>query len=126
METAEIARQTLRPYQETALRNIWAAYQGGHNRLLAQAATGTGKTTVFAAMPHFEDLGAWLQSTRGHMLIIAHREELLEQAATRIRNANPGLMVAIEQAERYAPRASDVVIASIQTLAATKFRRLKR
>lgn len=60
------------------------------------------------------------------MLVIAHREELLDQAADKILKANPGLIVSIEQAERYAHKHSDVVIASIQTLAARKFARLRK
>lgn len=51
------------------------------------------------------------------MLVLAHREELLDQAADKIRQANPGLRVEIEQGERYADtERCDVVIASVPTL----------
>lgn len=60
------------------------------------------------------------------MLVIAHREELLDQAAERIQSLNRGLIVTIEQGDRHASPYSDVVIASIQTLQAMKFKRLLR
>lgn len=126
---------TLRQYQLDALEAVAAAYRdGGMNRVLVKKPTGTGKTVWFAALLKFleQRFEVFLpngksktHSGRGaRMLVIAHREELLNQAADKIRRQNPGLIVDIEQGERYASRMSDVVIASIQTLAAGKFRRL--
>lgn len=123
---------TLRPYQIDMLEAIAAAWIGGQNRLLCKAPTGTGKTVTFAALLPFLErrfevlLPAYRERKGARMLVIAHREELLDQAAEKIQRANPGLIVAIEQGERRAPRASDVIVASIQTLAAMKFRRLIR
>jgi superfamily II DNA or RNA helicase len=51
------------------------------------------------------------------VLVIAHREELLDQAALRIQEANPGMTVGIEQAERHAPEGCKVLVGSIQTFA---------
>ena len=119
----------LRPYQRVALDAIWRAYEGGQNRVLIQAATGTGKTQVFAGLLKHARVKAWLETfpeRKRQMLIIAHREELLDQAARRIEQMNPGLMVSIEQGERRANWFGDVVIASIQTLSARKCLRLKR
>jgi superfamily II DNA or RNA helicase len=103
-----------------------AARLAGQNRLLVQKPTGTGKTVWFASLlDHLAELR--LSKGRGAvMLVIAHREELLDQAAEKITRAHPGAMVAIEQGDRHASRYSDVVVASIQTLAAMKFRRLKK
>ena len=118
----------LRPYQKDLLDAVCAARETGVNRVLCKAPTGTGKTVCFAAMLKDPRLRAWLATFPKHgarMLVIAHREELLDQAADKIGRANPGLMVSIEQGDRYANRYSDVVIASIQTLSAVKFRRLK-
>jgi superfamily II DNA or RNA helicase len=122
---------TLRPYQAGQLEAVCDAREKGTNRVLIKSPTGTGKTVTFAAMLKFPRLAEWLHSLparyRGaKMLVIAHREELLDQAAEKIQRANPGLMVSIEQGDRVANRYSDVVIASIQTLAARKFARLKR
>jgi ATP-dependent helicase IRC3 len=120
---------SLRPYQARAIGEVTAALERGTNRVLVKKPTGTGKTVMFAAMLQDPRLGRWLASHPKHgatMLVIAHREELLDQAADKIQKANPGKVVTIEQGERHAHRLSDVVIASIQTLAAMKFRRLKR
>lgn len=120
---------TLRDYQHGGLGAVAHALRGGINRALLKLPTGTGKTVMFAEMLKHESLREWLAQWPKHgatMLVIAHREELLDQAAKKISNANPGLMVSIEQGDRTANRYSDVIVASIQTLAAVKFRRLKR
>lgn len=123
----------LRPYQGEAIEAVWSAFtRDKANRVLVKKPTGTGKTVMFAAMlptyaKRWELLLERHKQNRGaRMLVIAHREELLDQAAEKIQAANRGLVVDIEQGDRYASRASDVIIASIQTLAAMKFRRLKR
>lgn len=119
---------TLRPYQMDGLNATTESLNNGLNRILEKLPTGTGKTVMFAAL--LDHLQPWLTSlpeTKGaKMMVIAHREELLEQAADKIRRQNPGLMVAIEQGDRVASRYVDVIIASIQTLSAMKFRRMKR
>lgn len=119
---------TLRDYQQATLDQVAASYAKGSNRLLVKKPTGTGKTVTFAAMPKHPGYAALLGScTRGaQMLVIAHREELLDQAQDKIQRSNPGIMVSIEQADRFANRYADIIIASIQTLAARKFSRLKR
>lgn len=120
---------TLRPYQIEALEAVAAAQAAGKNRLLVQAATGTGKTTVFSSLLHYRPIRAWLDTfpeSQRKMLVIAHREELIDQAAERIQRLNPGVLVSIEQGDRHANHYSDVVIASIQTLSAMKYRRLHR
>lgn len=120
---------TLRPYQQDALTAIAEARAAGHTRVLIKKPTGTGKTVMFAAMLGHTALAQWLNrlDRKGAvMLVIAHREELLDQAADKIRAGNPGLQVSIEQGDRQANPYSDVVIASIQTLAAVRFRRLHR
>lgn len=113
---------TLRPYQRDALAALTAARARGRNRLLYKSPTGTGKTVTFAQMPTWPGLVPGV----GKMLVIAHREELLDQAAAKIQAAQPGRRVEVEQADRVATRFADIVIASIQTLAASKFRRLHR
>jgi ATP-dependent helicase IRC3 len=120
---------TLRPYQEQMRARAWAAFAAGHNRILEKAPTGTGKTVVFAGLPRYEPIARWLETfPQRHraMLVIAHREELLDQALEKIQRQNPGLMCCVEQGERHANYYADVVIASIQTLSARKFTRLKR
>jgi len=120
---------TLRPHQIAALEAISAARAAGQNRLLLKMPTGTGKTVVFSAMLRWPGLRDWLQTFpagQRSMLVVAHREELLDQAAAKLVQANPGLLVSVEQGDRHATPHSDVVVASIQTLSAMGFRRLDR
>lgn len=120
---------SLRPYQRDTLEAITAARLAGSNRLLVKSPTGTGKTVCFSAMPTWPGLKTWLDTfpaAERRMLVIAHREELLDQAVDKIQRANPKLMVSVEQGDRHANRYSDVVVASIQTLSSMKFRRLER
>lgn len=118
---------SLRPYQEGALSAISACLAQQQTRILIQSATGTGKTVTFAAMREWPAIQAWLGTfpeRSRRMLVIAHREELIDQAAEKIQAANPALYVCVEQGERRAHRFADVVVASIQTLAARKCQRL--
>lgn len=104
----------LRDYQRESLVRLRNFVRNGGKRGLVALPTGTGKTFVFAHLPKlFEG---------GKTLVLAHREELLDQAAATIRTVNPGLKVGIEQAERRASKRSDVVVASIQTLTVSKGR----
>lgn len=99
---------TLRPYQSECLAAIRDSISSGKYRLLIAMATGLGKTVCFAHLPGYLQLpGRWL--------ILAHRQELLEQAAKKLRDINPALHVAIEQADRKAGDA-DIVVASVPTL----------
>lgn len=119
---------TLRPYQTATLDAVADAVAFGHRRLLVKKPTGTGKTVTFAAMPTFDRIAAFLGQPRhgARMLVIAHREELLDQAAEKIQAQHPDWMVEVEQADRVASSFADVIVASIQTLAARKFARLER
>src|SRR4051794_30909716 len=98
----------LRPYQQHCLEVLLARYRAGRRRLLVCLPTGTGKTVVFAHFPRFF-------SMKRRLLILAHREELLEQAVDKVRAADPARSVAIEQGGR---RAEDVqvVVASVPSL----------
>lgn len=83
----------LRPYQQearTAIENEWDA---GNSRTLLVLPTGCGKTIVFAKIS--EDRVR--QGDR--VLILAHRGELLDQAADKIRTAT-GLICSTEKAEQ--------------------------
>lgn len=100
-----------RPYQSETLDAIERLYHTGTNRQLAVLATGLGKAILFALLPErFPEL-----MERG-MLVLVHRKELVEQAAEKIRWANPWLKTHIEMGGLRAYRRADVVVASVQTL----------
>src|SRR5215475_15340217 len=100
----------LRDYQLDALERVKTAYKQGRRRVLVSLPTGTGKTVVLASIPrHFR--------MKKRLLVIAHREELLIQAEQKFRAIDPELKIGIERAEDYASNESQVVIASVPTLA---------
>lgn len=109
----------LRPYQQECLSRLRARYRDGARRLLVSLPTGTGKTVVFATMPSFFDM-------KKRMLVLAHRQELLEQAAAKFEAAAPGLSVGIEQGSRNAPPDARIVLASVPTVGREASSRLLR
>lgn len=75
----------LRPYQQRAKEQIHTEWEQGRLRTLLVLPTGTGKTIVFVAVA--ED-----QVRAGdRVLILAHRGELLEQAADQAAKTTGGL-----------------------------------
>lgn len=100
----------LRPYQLKAKEAIFAEWQKGVKKTLLVLPTGTGKTIVFAA------LTSDVVRQGGRVLILAHREELLQQAADKLARAT-GLGCAVEKAESTAHDTwFNVVVGSVQTL----------
>ena len=82
----------LRPYQQEAREAIFEQWDSGVSKTLLVLPTGCGKTIVFAKVT--EDC-----VRRGdRVLILAHRGELLEQAADKIHKST-GLGCAVEKAE---------------------------
>ena len=82
----------LRPYQQEAMDAILEAWENGTHKTLLVLPTGCGKTIVFAKVTE----ECVRQGNR--VLILAHRGELLEQAADKIEKAT-GLGCATEKAE---------------------------
>ena len=82
----------LRPYQEEAKQSIFREWDNGIMKTLLVLPTGCGKTIVFAKVTE--------ECVRNgdRVLILAHRGELLEQAADKIHKTT-GLMCATEKAE---------------------------
>ncbi|MGA6159618.1 DEAD/DEAH box helicase [Stenotrophomonas sp. NPDC087984] len=109
---------TPRPYQVDAIKALTSGWEGTANRLAVVLPTGAGKTVVFSNL-----ISELLPQMNGHRaLVIAHREELLEQAATKVRAVRPDLRVGIVKAERDEHQDADVIVASIQTLAVERRR----
>lgn len=97
----------LRPYQEQAVNAVEAAYRRGVTRPLVVLPTGAGKTVCFAHL---------VTRRPGRSLIIAHRDELLMQAAAKLAAVSGSPDIGIVQASRDEHHAP-VVVASVQTLA---------
>ncbi len=100
----------LRPYQQEAKDAIAAEWDKGVKRTLLVLPTGTGKTIVFAKL--IEDRVR--KGERG--LVLAHRGELLDQAADKLMQAT-GLGCAVEKAEQSCLDSwYRVTVGSVQTL----------
>jgi len=108
---------TPRTYQTEAINALVSGFQGPHNRLGVVLPTGAGKTVVFS-----HAITRMLPELNGRILVIAHREELIQQAAEKIREVAPDLKVGIVKAERDEHAHADVIVASIQTLAVQRRR----
>lgn len=105
--------QTLRPYQQQARDRIHAEWEAGRTRTLLVLPTGTGKTIVFASV------AADQVRAGDRVLILAHRGELLEQAADKLQRST-GLVSAVEKAESTCLDSwFRVVVGSVQTLQRT-------
>lgn len=109
MEGGDILMQ-LRPYQQEAKDAIFREWDEGRDKTLLVLPTGTGKTIVFSSVT--EEC-----VRRGdRVLILAHRGELLDQAADKLRKAT-GLGCSVEKAEQSCLGSwFRVTVGSVQTL----------
>lgn len=101
----------LRPYQQEALESVREAYRKKQARVLVVMPTGTGKTVLFAEIARL---------AKGPVLVLAHRQELVQQARDKIA-AWCDDVVAVEMADRREFTRPDgsrpkIAVASIQTL----------
>lgn len=101
---------TLRPYQQEAKDAIQMEWDRGVQKTLLVLPTGTGKTIVFSKL--IEDCVREGQ----RVLVLAHRGELLDQAADKLEKST-GLICAVEKAENTSlDKWNRVVVGSVQTL----------
>lgn len=105
-----MAAVSLRPYQEEARLAIENEWNEGRRKTLLVLPTGTGKTVVFSVVAKDSvDAGK-------RVLILAHRGELLQQAADKLAKAT-GLGCAVEKAEQTSLGSwFRVTVGSVQTL----------
>lgn len=110
MATREVLIMELRPYQQAARKAIHGEWSTGNRKTLLVLPTGTGKTIVFAKV--IEDR----VRVGDRCLVLAHRGELLDQAADKLATAT-GLMAATEKAEQSCMDSwFRVVVGSVQTM----------
>ncbi len=98
----------LRDYQQTALDKVFISWLE-FDRVLLTAATGSGKTIIFS------HITKKIVGSGGRVLIIAHVDELIDQAIKKLHQAT-GLFADKEKAGDWARRSSSVVVASVQSL----------
>lgn len=109
-------RLQLREYQKTAIRAAIQARKEGFKRLLVCLPTGAGKTVIFSEL---------CRLAQQNVLVLAHREELLFQARSKIALMTENtLKVGIEQGDNHAPEDAKVVVASIRSLRADRLQDL--
>jgi superfamily II DNA or RNA helicase len=97
----------LRTYQSECVEACFESWKK-FRKILAVLPTGSGKTIVFSKIAERE---------KGRVLILAHRDELIQQARAKLESAT-GIVADVEQAEHKAELSSRVVVGSIQTMAA--------
>jgi superfamily II DNA or RNA helicase len=97
----------LRPYQQECVDAVLSGF-GEFQKQLAVAPTGSGKTVIFS---HLANSFAG----KGRVCILAHREELIDQAIEKLHRST-GIFADKEKAAYKASLQSDVVVASVQTL----------
>lgn len=104
----------LRDYQERSCKGVEDAWLAGHRRVCLVIPTGGGKTRVGQELVQ--------RAARPKTLWVAHRRELVQQAAERLRDAfghtRVGIIAAGHDRSPHAP----VQVASIQTLIARDHR----
>lgn len=101
----------LRPYQKEVVESVIENLKGSKSTLVVLP-TGGGKTVCFAHLAKH-----YMQ--HGRVMVIAHREELIRQAASKIESIT-GYRPAIEMANEASDEAGfekpRIVVASVQTL----------
>jgi superfamily II DNA or RNA helicase len=115
IESEPVTGFELRPYQAEAVAGVFKSWKQ-FDRVLGIAPTGSGKTIKFADI-------AQKRLADGPVLVLAHRDELIDQAIDKLYRARQ-LRAAKEKASERADLDAGVVVASVQTL--SRARRLER
>lgn len=107
-----MTRPVLREYQVDAIGKVFKRFAEGDRRTAGVAATGAGKTVILSELirRYQEDVDP------RPALMLAHRSELLTQAADKMRAAMPGKRIGFIQAGKNHTSAP-VIVGSVQTLA---------
>lgn len=108
-----------RDYQAAAVASVFEEWKT-HPATLVVLPTGCGKTIVFALV---------IQQAKSRSIVVAHREELIHQAAAKIHavtGERPEIEMNVNRADSHIFARSKCVVASIQTLLAQDGARLKK
>lgn len=100
----------LRQYQEDCLDKIQKKFASGINRQLISVATGGGKTIIFASL---------IKRSNVKTLVIAHTDELIQQAYDKIKFVYPDADIGICKAKLNEIN-HNIIIGSIQSICKDK------
>jgi len=111
-----LARPVLYLHQREAEHAVCAKVVAGHRRQIVVLATGGGKTVMFALLPRALRRHTGMRVKR--VLVLAHRQELLTQAARTFARCEPRAKIGLHVADARCHAGDyDVVIASVQSIA---------
>lgn len=100
----------LRKYQEDAISAVMDAVTAGQlQRMAVVLPTGMGKTVVFSHLAR-----QWRETHSGRVVVLVHRDELINQAAAKLHAVAPELTVGKVKAGTW-ELDRDVVVMSVQT-----------
>lgn len=100
----------LRPYQQNAIDQIATLYGSGINRIMFQAATGSGKTITAAAL-----IKRYIDMQKRKVLFVVHREELLKQFRQAIYEQYGLIAEPIVAGVKFRNPNSDVYVTMVET-----------
>jgi len=106
-------RLKLRDYQEESIKSVLSALKRGSKRVGISLATGSGKTVIFTQL--IERIRK-RENGANSTLILAHRRELVEQAAKHCQRNYPDKRIEIEMGSLHASGTADITIASVQSI----------
>lgn len=109
------AAPELRPYQRQALNDARDHFRTGARSVVIVAPTGAGKSVLFA------EIAAQHIAKGGRVLVVAHRRELVKQAAGHL--ARRGIIArTIVGGRALGPVAAEATVAAVQSLTAKAWR----
>ncbi|KAL6881007.1 P-loop containing nucleoside triphosphate hydrolase protein [Trichoderma novae-zelandiae] len=103
----------LRDYQQECIKSVLLSLKRGHKRVGISLATGSGKTVIFTQL--IDKVHDRVRDAN-QTLILAHRRELVEQAAKHCQLAYPDKKIEIEMGSLHASGSADITIASVQSI----------
>ncbi|KAK3839759.1 MAG: hypothetical protein J3R72DRAFT_447501 [Linnemannia gamsii] len=109
----EPVKTHLRPYQQECIDACLENLKNGIMRQIVSLPVGSGKTVIFSHL--MKQVPAPFPGA-DKTLILAHRQELLEQTRNHVLRNGTGLRVSIDQGKRVADMTADVIVASVPTL----------
>src|SRR5688572_12419917 len=112
----------LRDYQREAIDAVFSAWAEGMRRPAIVPPTGAGKTVVFSALVKEwrKRDGAALKAYGSRVIILAHRDELVDQAIAKLRAVLPEDVSVGKVKATQNEVTADVMVCSVQTLASQR------